>query len=55
MIDNAGEPAKVIASKLGISESTLRNHLTSIYEKLDVNSKLELWTYVQKHNLNQKS
>ena len=55
MIDNAGEPAKVIASKLSISESTLRNHLTSIYEKLDVNSKLELWTYVQKHNLNQKS
>ncbi len=55
MIDNAGVPAKVIASKLDISESTLRNHLTSIYEKLHVNSKLELWTYVHKHNLKQES
>lgn len=51
MIENAGLPAKVIAAKLYISESTLRNHLTSIYEKLDVNSKLELWSYVHKHNL----
>ena len=51
MIENAGLPAKVIAAKLYISESTLRNHLTSIYEKLDVNSKLELWSYVPKHNL----
>lgn len=49
MIENAGIPAKVIAAKLQISESTLRNHLTSIYEKLDVNNKLELWSYVHKH------
>lgn len=51
MIENTGVPAKVIAAKLYISESTLRNHLTSIYEKLDVNSKLELWSYVHKHKL----
>lgn len=53
MIDHAGTPAKVIANKLNISESTLRNHLTSIYEKLNVNNKLELWTYVHKHKLKQ--
>ena len=51
MIENVGVPAKVIAAKLYISESTLRNHLTSIYEKLDVNSKLELWSYMHKHKL----
>lgn len=51
MIENVGIPAKVIASKLYISESTLRNHLTAIYEKLEVNSRLELWSYVHKHKL----
>lgn len=33
---NGGDSGKVIAKKLCISESTLRNHLTSIYQKLDV-------------------
>lgn len=33
---NGGESGKVIANKLCISESTLRNHLTAIYQKLDV-------------------
>lgn len=51
MIENVGIPAKVVASKLHISESTLRNHLTAIYEKLEVNSRLELWSYVHKHKL----
>lgn len=54
MIENAGIPAKVISNKLSISESTLRNHLTSIYEKLDVSNKVELWGYVYKHKLKQK-
>ncbi|WP_297324624.1 response regulator transcription factor [Nitrosomonas sp.] len=54
MIENAGVPAKVISNKLNISESTLRNHLTSIYEKLEVSNKLELWSYVHKHKLKQK-
>lgn len=54
MIENAGIPAKVISNKLNISESTLRNHLTSIYGKLEVSNKLELWGYVHKHKLRQK-
>lgn len=33
---NGGESGKAIANKLCISESTLRNHLTVIYQKLEV-------------------
>jgi DNA-binding CsgD family transcriptional regulator len=29
----------------------LRNHLTSIYDKLDVANRLELFAYAHKHNL----
>lgn len=50
MVDNAGIPAKVVASKLKISQSTLRNRLTSIYKKLDINNKSQLYSYVQEHN-----
>lgn len=47
----AGAPAKQIASRLFISEHTLRNHLTSIYKKLDVANRLELLSYAQKKGL----
>jgi len=40
-----GAPSKVIAEKLHISEHTLRNNLTSIYSKLDVKGRLELYVY----------
>ncbi|MGZ8171749.1 MULTISPECIES: response regulator transcription factor [Methylobacter] len=33
---NGGESGKAIANRLCISESTLRNHLTAIYQKLEV-------------------
>ncbi|MGQ0523740.1 MAG: response regulator [Betaproteobacteria bacterium] len=48
---NAGATARTIAETLHISEHTLRNHLTSIYDKLDVANRLELFAYAQKHNL----
>lgn len=48
---NAGATARTIAEMLHISEHTLRNHLTSIYDKLDVANRLELFAYAQKHNL----
>ncbi len=49
--NNAGANAKTIAQKLYISEHTLRNHLTSIYNKLEVSNRLELFAYAHKHGL----
>ena len=51
---NAGATAKVIAEKLHISEHTLRNHLTSIYEKLGVANRLELFAYAHQHSLTKR-
>lgn len=48
---HAGATAKTIAEKLSISEHTLRNHLTSIYEKLGVANRLELYAYAHQHKL----
>lgn len=48
---HAGANAKAIAEMLHISEHTLRNHLTSIYDKLDVANRLELFAYAHKHGL----
>jgi two-component system, NarL family, nitrate/nitrite response regulator NarL len=48
---DASAPAKVIASRLCISEHTLRNHLTSIYSKLDVASRLDLYAYATRNSL----
>jgi DNA-binding NarL/FixJ family response regulator len=48
---NAGATAKTIAEKLHISEHTLRNHLTSIYEKLGVANRLELFAFAYEHKL----
>lgn len=39
---------KEIADKLHISEHTLRNHLSSIYEKLGLRSRLELYIFCSK-------
>ena len=36
---------KVIAGKLHMSEHTLRNHLTTIYRKLEVAGRMELYLY----------
>jgi len=48
---DASAPAKVIAQRLCISEHTLRNHLTSIYSKLEVPSRLGLYEYATRHSL----
>ncbi|NMT64809.1 response regulator transcription factor [Marinobacter orientalis] len=42
IITRAGAPSRLIANDLHISEHTLRNHLTAIYSKLGVSSRLEL-------------
>jgi len=51
MSAHASTPAKAIAGMLRISEHTLRNHLTSIYGKLGVVSRLELFDYAHKRGL----
>jgi DNA-binding NarL/FixJ family response regulator len=51
LVTHAGATARVIAGELLISEHTLRNHLTSIYDKLGVANRLELFAYAQKHGL----
>jgi DNA-binding NarL/FixJ family response regulator len=51
MASDAGATTRSVAEKMCISEHTLRNHLTSIYDKLGVSSRLELWAYANKHGL----
>lgn len=42
---------KRISSELCISETTVRHHLTSIYNKLGVSDRLELLVYAHRHGL----
>lgn len=51
LADNPGASARAVAGMLSISEHTLRNHLTSIYEKLGVATRLELFAYANKYGL----
>ena len=51
IVEGQGASNKVLAGKLFISEHTLRNHLTSIYNKLDLANRLELYVYALKHQL----
>jgi DNA-binding NarL/FixJ family response regulator len=51
VVEGNGALNKTIAQRLCISEHTLRNHLTSIYQKLDVANRLELYVYAVKHGL----
>jgi DNA-binding NarL/FixJ family response regulator len=46
-----GESSKTIADHLHISQSTLRNHLTSIYEKLGVTNRHGLLAYAFQNDL----
>jgi two-component system, NarL family, nitrate/nitrite response regulator NarL len=40
---------KEIADALHISEHTLRNHLASIYDKVGVRNRMELYVFCGKH------
>lgn len=51
IIHSKGELGKTIANKLNISESTLRNHLTSIYEKLGVTNRHGLLAFAYQNGL----
>ena len=54
LASDADATTRGIAAKMHISEHTLRNHLTSIYDKLGVSSRLALWAYANKHGLNRR-
>ena len=47
----AGLKNRAIAEKLFITENTVRHHLTSIFEKLNVSSRLELVVYAFREEL----
>lgn len=47
----AGLQNKRIADRMGISETTVRHHLTAIFAKLGCESRLELVIYAYKHGL----
>lgn len=51
IVQGQGALNKDLAEKAFISERTLRNHLTTIYQKLDVANRLELYVYATKHGL----
>lgn len=51
VVRHAGAKGAEIASSLGISESTLRNHLTLIYEKLEVRNRAEMILFANQHGL----
>lgn len=46
-----GMKNKDIADKLFITETTVRHHLTSVFNKLEITSRLELVIHAFKHNL----
>jgi DNA-binding NarL/FixJ family response regulator len=48
---DSAAPGKVIARRLCISEHTLRNHLSAIYDKLGLVNRLDLYAYATRHRL----
>ena len=53
MIRQVRSTNKQIAVHLNMSEHTLRNHLSSIYSKLEVENRLELVMYAVKHRISE--
>lgn len=51
MVQNRGDKSHAIAEALHISEHTLRNHLTVIYDKLGARNRLDLFAYALEHGL----
>ncbi|WP_427913453.1 LuxR C-terminal-related transcriptional regulator [Ramlibacter sp. MMS24-I3-19] len=50
LTSDASAPCKVIADRLKISEHTLRNHLTSIYAKLDLRGRVDLYAFATRYD-----
>ncbi|NHZ88254.1 response regulator [Massilia sp. CCM 8733] len=50
-VEHSGSANHEVAQRLFISEHTLRNHLSSIYRKLDVPNRLGMYVYAIRHGL----
>jgi DNA-binding NarL/FixJ family response regulator len=55
VVAHRGAPIKVIAQSLCLSNHTVGNHLASIYSKLGVHNRLELFMYAKEHGLDRRS
>jgi DNA-binding NarL/FixJ family response regulator len=55
IVTGNGALNRSLAQSLFISEHTLRNHLVSIYKKLGVANRLELYVYAVKHHLGEQA
>ena len=51
VVEHSGVNNKELAKLLFMSEHTLRNHLSSIYQKLHVDSRLKLYVYAVKNGI----
>ena len=49
IVNGSGEVNKVIAERLCMAEHTLRNHLSSIFKKIGVKNRLELYIFAVAH------
>jgi DNA-binding NarL/FixJ family response regulator len=55
VVRHKGAPIKVIADTLCLSSHTVRNHLASIYSKLGVHSRLDLFMYAKERGLDRSA
>jgi DNA-binding NarL/FixJ family response regulator len=51
VVEHVSLPCKIVADRLHISEHTLRNHLTSIYAKLELRSRAGLYAFATRTDL----
>ncbi len=51
LLVSQGKSNREIAGELSLSEKTVRNHLTRLFEKLGLNNRIELATYAVRHHL----
>lgn len=51
LVSDPRASGKAVADRLHISEHSMRNHLTAVYHKLGVTSRVDLYAYAHKYEL----